>query len=304
METSRRLLLASIIGVAGSGTATSVILGFLISLAYVHVFEVFKPYKNPEDSTVAIVFAYSLTLFFFAALMIKMQDSEEFGMQSQRDQDLFGICLIFIFFMGPTFVFVGITVTFMRWLRDRNKCHITSESEDTDTGLKKVVPLEEDTKERAPAEEVLIDLISKRKQEDVAAAEAKAVAIPLACGGTTDEAIIKNGDDDVSDIPVIELTRTPASPMTASGAPNLEANIDQRPKLPALKDAVPAANSMSSNSWMSMNSLSMDGMWTGPNDLAPSGLTSSLAPSSVTGLFGTAAPPAGDDSKRAVGTPL
>lgn len=46
-------------------------LGLLLALGFIHVFE-FKPYKANGDSLLAMVLAYSVALFFLAALLLKV----------------------------------------------------------------------------------------------------------------------------------------------------------------------------------------------------------------------------------------
>ena len=97
IECVRRLLLASIIGIANSDSAASPVIGLLLSLIFIHVFERYLPYKEPSDSVLGVVLAYALALLFLAALLIKVNATSD----DTQDQALFGVLLVLILFAGP-----------------------------------------------------------------------------------------------------------------------------------------------------------------------------------------------------------
>jgi hypothetical protein len=98
VECFRRLSLASMIGIADPDSAISPVIGLLICLVAVYVFVGFKPYKNPQDSKLGITLAFSLTLFFLAALMLKISATSSMSID---DQALFGYFLCGVLAAGP-----------------------------------------------------------------------------------------------------------------------------------------------------------------------------------------------------------
>jgi small-conductance mechanosensitive channel len=98
VECFRRLSLASMIGIADPDSAISPVIGLLICLAAVYVFVGSKPYKNPQDSKLGITLAFSLTLFFLAALMLKIAATSSMSID---DQALFGYFLCGVLAAGP-----------------------------------------------------------------------------------------------------------------------------------------------------------------------------------------------------------
>lgn len=106
LDCVRRLLLASAIGVVSQNSAVSPVLGLIISLGYTYVFVELKPFKKLEDSFLGIVLAYSLVLFFFAALMVKVNVSFD----PSTDQRMFGIALIFVMISGPLSILIQLSL--------------------------------------------------------------------------------------------------------------------------------------------------------------------------------------------------
>ena len=105
-ECFRRLALASAIGIVNADSAVSPIMGILICLVFVHVFSKWDPYKTNSDNALGIVLAYSLVLFFQAALLIKVDATSD----DDSDQALFGVFLIVVLLAGPiaiTYQLVG-----------------------------------------------------------------------------------------------------------------------------------------------------------------------------------------------------
>jgi hypothetical protein len=99
-ECWRRLLLASVVGIADSNSAAAPTIGLLISQCYVFVFMKFLPFKRKDDNDLAIVLAFSLVFFFLAALMIKVDATGD----SAQDQRTFDIILITVLGSGPLFL--------------------------------------------------------------------------------------------------------------------------------------------------------------------------------------------------------
>jgi hypothetical protein len=73
-------------------------MGLLICLFAIYVFVGFKPYRRPEDNNLGVVLAFSLTLIFMCALIIKVGAVAEL---SSSFQQLFGYFLIGSLFAGP-----------------------------------------------------------------------------------------------------------------------------------------------------------------------------------------------------------
>lgn len=90
--------MASVIGVVSQNSAVSPVLGLLISLGYTYVFVALLPFKKLEDSFLGVTMAYSLVLFFVAALMVKANISFD----PSSDQRVFGVVLIFIIFVSSS----------------------------------------------------------------------------------------------------------------------------------------------------------------------------------------------------------
>ena len=81
-------------------------MGILICLVFIHVFTAWTPYKTNSDNSLGIVLAYSLVLFFLAALLIKVDATSD----DDSDQALFGVFLIVVLLAGPiaiTYQLVG-----------------------------------------------------------------------------------------------------------------------------------------------------------------------------------------------------
>lgn len=113
LETGRRLILASAIGVVSSDSAASPVLGILICYFFNYVFGELKPYTKSDDNQQAIVLSYSLSLLFLAALMIKVQVASD----DSADQAAFGAALSFVLVIGPVgFIFMSWYAPLVRFL--------------------------------------------------------------------------------------------------------------------------------------------------------------------------------------------
>jgi len=101
VECARRLLLSSVVGIVSANSAANPALGLLICLCFNWVFIELKPFNEPSDCSLGVVLAYSLTLFFFAALLIKVDATSD----DADDQYVFGVILIAVLVMGPVLLF-------------------------------------------------------------------------------------------------------------------------------------------------------------------------------------------------------
>jgi hypothetical protein len=88
------------VGIADADSAAAPTIGLLIALFYVAVFTEIRPFKNPDDNTLAIILSFSLVLFFLAALMIKVDATGD----SAEDRALFDNLLLLVLGSGPFFV--------------------------------------------------------------------------------------------------------------------------------------------------------------------------------------------------------
>ena len=111
LECVRRLLLASIIGIVSQDAAAAPVLGIFICLVFCFIFTNEKPYADPSNSGLSILLAFSLTLFFLAALMMKVDVTSD----DKSDQNIFGALLIFLFFAGPLAVVGQASLDIVYW---------------------------------------------------------------------------------------------------------------------------------------------------------------------------------------------
>ena len=100
LECGRRLLLASVIGIVSLESSAAPVLGLLISLGFIQVFNA-RPFKNEHNNNLGLVLQYSLTLLFVAGLMIKLDEGGAIVNDDQEDQKVFGIVLLVILSFGP-----------------------------------------------------------------------------------------------------------------------------------------------------------------------------------------------------------
>ena len=101
LETVRRLLLASALGMVASDSAAAPTMGVLICMGFLFVFIRFEPFKVRNNNILTIVLAYSTTLFFLAAILIKVDAA---GTDSGADAWAFEALLMFTLFSGPTVI--------------------------------------------------------------------------------------------------------------------------------------------------------------------------------------------------------
>jgi hypothetical protein len=85
-----------VIGIASEDSALAPVIGFLLCVAFLHLFSE-RPFKGNEDSTLGIVLTYSLAFIFLGALLIKV-DAQPDG---DLERSIFEIVLIFLLLMGP-----------------------------------------------------------------------------------------------------------------------------------------------------------------------------------------------------------
>ena len=98
----RKLFLANVIGIfATESNVTAPVLGLLVCLVFLYVFIKIEPYNDRSDTKISIVLAYSLTLFYLAALMIKTESVS-------GDDSFFTTLLILVLVSGPTVVVVDL----------------------------------------------------------------------------------------------------------------------------------------------------------------------------------------------------
>ena len=113
MECFRRLLLASVIGVLSADSAASAVIGLIGCVVFIYVFVEMKPFKNDDDCNLGIVLSYSLTFFFLAALMIKVDVANE----SSVNANLFGALLLAVLGVGPIAIMVQLASSQIKTLR-------------------------------------------------------------------------------------------------------------------------------------------------------------------------------------------
>ena len=75
--TIMRLSLGAIIGIVSESAAAAPVLGAVISVVFALFFARHEPYAERSDNTLSITLAFSLVLFFLAALMIKVDATSE-----------------------------------------------------------------------------------------------------------------------------------------------------------------------------------------------------------------------------------
>jgi uncharacterized membrane protein (UPF0136 family) len=68
----RRLLLGSVVGIISADSASSAVMGILVSTFFFGLFFKLQPYRERRDNHLNQILAYSLTLLFLAALMLKV----------------------------------------------------------------------------------------------------------------------------------------------------------------------------------------------------------------------------------------
>ena len=122
MECFRRLLLASVIGVASRDSALAPVLGFLLCLLFLHLFSK-RPFKKRDNSTLGIVLTYSLAFIFLGALLIKVNAQPN----GELERRIFEIVLVFLLLVGPGLILFNILWSFcMKRVKCRKKQAVIS----------------------------------------------------------------------------------------------------------------------------------------------------------------------------------
>ena len=107
--TIMRLSLGAIIGIVSESAAAAPVLGAVISVVFFVFFAKHEPYAERSDNTLSITLAFSLVLFFLAALMIKVDATSD----DEHDQEVFGMLLVAFLCAGPVMSAVEV---FWDWL--------------------------------------------------------------------------------------------------------------------------------------------------------------------------------------------
>ena len=103
------------IGIASEDSALAPVIGFLICLAFLHLF-CKRPFKEEEDSSLGIVLTYSLAFIFLSALMIKVDALP----QGDLERRLFGFVLVFLLIMGPGIIIINLFSSVLSNFTERN----------------------------------------------------------------------------------------------------------------------------------------------------------------------------------------
>ena len=107
--TIMRLSLGAIIGIVSESAAAAPVLGAVISVVFFGFFAKHEPYAERSDNRLSITLAFSLVLFFLAALMIKVDATSD----DEHDQEVFGMLLVAFLCAGPVMSAVEV---FWDWL--------------------------------------------------------------------------------------------------------------------------------------------------------------------------------------------
>lgn len=98
LECLRRLLLASVIGMIPADGVVAPTLGILLCFVFLYVFIDFRPYRNPDDSDLGVILQYSVTLFFLAGLLAKVNVTTDL---TPSEAVIFRYVLMGILLLGP-----------------------------------------------------------------------------------------------------------------------------------------------------------------------------------------------------------
>jgi len=116
VECFRRMLLASVIGIASEDSALAPVIGFLLCLVFLHTFAK-RPFKEDDDSTLGIVLTYSLAFIFLGALLIKVNAHPN----GDLERTIFDAVLTFLLLVGPGLIMVDALWSFLSKSIDRCK---------------------------------------------------------------------------------------------------------------------------------------------------------------------------------------
>ena len=114
--TIMRLSLGAIIGIVSESAAAAPVLGAVISVVFALFFAEHQPYAERSDNRLSIVLAFSLVLFFLAALMIKVDATSDDG----HDQEVFEMLLVAFLCAGPV---MSVVEVFWDWLMSPGRLH-------------------------------------------------------------------------------------------------------------------------------------------------------------------------------------
>jgi hypothetical protein len=106
VECIRRLLLATVIGLVNADSAAAPTMGVLISLFFIYVFVKLEPFQAQDNVELSTILAFSITLAFEAALLIKVDATSD----DPTDQLIFGVLMIVIVLIGPIMIFMKLVV--------------------------------------------------------------------------------------------------------------------------------------------------------------------------------------------------
>ena len=97
VESARRLLLASVLGMVAADSAAAPVSGVLICIFFNYLFSAYNPFKAQSASNLGAAASVSLTLLFFAAVLIKVDASPD----DSADQTFLGTVLIAVLLASP-----------------------------------------------------------------------------------------------------------------------------------------------------------------------------------------------------------
>ena len=123
LEVLKKLLLVGAMSVVLPGTFNQLALAFVISLCFLVMLMVAKPYKRPEDDVIALTAGFALVMFFFFTLILKVQTLTEavedsltgqlakaFAIDDQTNAALLLASTLGALLLGSTMVVIEITV--------------------------------------------------------------------------------------------------------------------------------------------------------------------------------------------------
>jgi len=118
LECVRRLLLASVVGMLPADGVVAPTFGILLCFVFLYVFIDFRPYRNEDDSNLGIILQYSITLFFLAGLLAKVNVTTN---MAPSEATLFGYALMVILLLGPFMILAD----FVKSLLFRRKIEVS-----------------------------------------------------------------------------------------------------------------------------------------------------------------------------------
>ena len=183
LECVRRLLLASVVGMLPAEGVVAPTLGILLCFCFLYVFIDFRPYRNADDANLGVILQYSITLFFLAGLLAKVNVTAN---QTKSEEAIFGYALMAIMLLGPFMI----TAQFCQTLVSRRKPKASlkeklKQNKDVDAAFRKTF------KETAEDEVAKIKVVSALKMkakgteeckdnDDVASTESMKINVSIA----------------------------------------------------------------------------------------------------------------------------